>query len=156
MRFLPALFVGLVLIGAGQGRAPVSAADAAPAGKVKDISFDDLKFEMEKEAPFVRTLLTPKIEQLAGAKIRIRGFILPTFQQSGITRFVLVRDNMQCCFGPGAALYDCIVVEMAAGQTTDFHTRPVTVEGTFAIRELKSPDKKRHLAIYHLVGDSVK
>jgi hypothetical protein len=156
MRFLPALFVGLVLIGAGQGRAPVSAADAAPAGKVKDLSFDDLKFEMEKEAPFVRTLLTPKIEQLAGTKIRIRGFILPTFQQSGITRFVLVRDNMQCCFGPGAALYDCIVVEMAAGQTTDFSTRPVTVEGTFSIRELRSPDKKRHLAIYHLVGDSVK
>jgi hypothetical protein len=32
----------------------------------------------------------------------------------------------------------------------------VTIEGKFTIRELKSPDKKRHLAIYHLDGEAVK
>jgi hypothetical protein len=130
--------------------------DPAAPGKVRDLTFDDLKFEMKKEDPFFRSLLTPKIEQLSGTKIRIRGFILPTFQQKGIMRFVLVRDNMECCFGPGAALYDAIVVDMVPGQSATFSTRPVTVEGTFTIRELKTPDKKGHLAIYHLAGESVK
>ena len=45
-------------------------------------------------------MITPAIEKLENTKVRIRGYILPSFQQSGLTQFVLVRDNMQCCFGP--------------------------------------------------------
>src|SRR5262249_45660529 len=70
----------------------------------RDITFDTIKFDMKKEDPFERKMLTPAIEKLANNKVRIRGYILPSFQQSGLTQFVLVRDNMQCCFGPGAAL----------------------------------------------------
>jgi hypothetical protein len=80
--------------------------------------------------------------------------MLPSFQQTGLTNFVLVRDNLQCCFGPGAALYDCVVVEMTEGHSTDFTVRPVAVEGTFAIREFKSAEG-RTLAIYHLDGTKV-
>ena len=86
--------------------------------------------------------------------MRIRGYILPSFQQTGLTQFVLVRDNMECCFGPGAALYDCIVVEMHEGQSTDFTTHPVAVEGEFTIHELRGPDDKC-LAIYHLQAEKV-
>ena len=68
---------------------------------------------------------------------------------------MLVRDNMECCFGPGAALHDCIVVEMEKGATTDFTVRPVTVEGKFSIKQLDGPDGKT-LAIYRLDGKSVK
>ena len=121
----------------------------------RDITFDTIKFEMKKEDPFERSLLTDGIRKLDGKPIRIRGYILPSFQQTGIKQFVLVRDNMECCFGPGAALYDCILVEMVEGATTDFSVRPVTVEGIFEVRELKGPDGK-HLAIYHLDGQSVK
>ena len=67
---------------------------------------------------------------------------------------MLVRDNQECCFGPGAALYDCIFVEMQPGETAEFSIRPVAVEGTFDIQEILGPDGK-HLAIYHLVGESV-
>ena len=74
--------------------------------RIKAISFDDIKFEMKKKAPFKRSLLTKEIVALEDQLIKIRGYILPSFQQKGITRFVLVRDNMECCFGPGAALYD--------------------------------------------------
>ena len=56
---------------------------------------------MKKEEPFLRSMISPAIEKLGSAKIRIRGYILPSFQQSGLTQFVLVRDNMECCFGPG-------------------------------------------------------
>lgn len=122
--------------------------------KQQDLTFDDIKFEMEKTEPFERSMLTEKIEALEGKTVRIRGYMLPSFQQTGITRFVLVRDNMECCFGPGAALYDCIIVEMAEGKSADFSVRPIAVQGVFRIRPFLGPDGK-HLAIYHLEGESV-
>jgi hypothetical protein len=120
-----------------------------------DKTFDDLRFEIEPGQPFHREMLPESIEALAGQRIRIRGFILPTPQKRGIKQFVLVRDNQECCFGPGAALYDCILVEMQDGKTAEFSIRPVAVEGTFDIREIRLPDGT-HLAIYHLDGESVR
>ena len=119
--------------------------------KVRDLTFDDIKFEMKKGSPFKRKLLTKTIESLDGKQIKIRGYMLPSFQQRGIKQFVLVRDNMECCFGPGAALYDCILVEMAKGDGVKYTVRPITVEGKFAIREFKDPDGN-HLAIYRMDG----
>lgn len=120
----------------------------------KDVTFDTIKLELEKDEPFDPSLLTPEVKAIVDRPIRIRGYILPSFQQTGLTQFVLVRDNMECCFGPGAALHDCIVVQMKPGKSTDFSVRPVTVEGTFSVNELFDPDGK-HLAIYHLSGDRV-
>jgi len=131
---------------------PVPAEDPV---KLRNITFDDIKFEMKKGAPFKRSLLTEKIRKLHGKPIKIRGYILPSFQQRGIKQFVLVRDNMECCFGPGAALYDCILVQMEAGKSTSYTVRPVAVTGKFTIHELKGPDGK-HLAIYRLLGREVK
>lgn len=128
---------------------------SGPPLRTADISFDDIKFEMLKGEPFRRSMITSKIEALDGRPVRIRGFILPSFQQTGLTQFVLVRDNLSCCFGPGAALYDCIVVDMQPGKSTDYNIAPVTVEGTFAIRELLDSDGKA-LAIYHLDGENVR
>ncbi len=121
---------------------------------IREISFDDIVFEMNDNAAFSQALLPESVISLKGQRIRIRGYILPSFQQTGLTQFVLVRDNMECCFGPGAALYDCIVVKMAPGKTADFSIRPVAVTGIFGIRELKGPDGN-HLAVYALTGDSV-
>jgi hypothetical protein len=120
--------------------------------RLQDLSFDDVKFEMEKGDPFTTDLLPGPVASLEGQRIRIRGYILPSFQQEGITQFVLVRDNMECCFGPGAALYDCIVVRMLPGRSTNFSVRPVS--GTFHVEELIGPDG-RHLAIYSLDGEDV-
>src|SRR5581483_10952189 len=98
---------------------------------------------------------TPAVKKLTGKPIRIRGYILPSFQQNGIKKFVLVRDNMQCCFGPGAALYDCIVVDMAEGASADFTVRPVSVEGVFNVDEVVGAEGNT-LAVYHLDGKEVK
>jgi len=128
---------------------------ARPAAAPREITFDDIKLDLEKGAPFTRAVLPKRVTALTGSAIRIRGYILPSFQQSGLTQFVLVRDNQECCFGPGAALHDCIVVRMRAGKTADFSIRPVAVAGTFRIDELRAPDGS-HLAIYALDGDEVK
>ncbi len=122
--------------------------------KSYDKTFDDLRFAIELGQTFQRKMLTDTIEAMAGEKIRIRGYILPTAQKRGFKQFVLVRDNQECCFGPGAALYDCILVETQPGVTAEFSVRPVAVEGKFDIQEVIGPDGK-HLAIYHLAAESV-
>lgn len=126
---------------------------AAAGDRPYDKTFDDLRFEMTVGEPFRRSMLTKPIEALAGQKIRIRGYILPTPQRAGITQFVLVRDNQECCFGQGAALYDCILVDMKKGETAEYSIRPVAAEGIFEVREVVIAG--RHLAIYHMDAESV-
>jgi hypothetical protein len=126
-------------------------------GRARNVSFDDIKFPMEdpKSRMFKREMLSESIEQLGGKRIRIRGFILPGALDE-FTHFVLVRDNMECCFGPGAAIYDSIMVDMdeSSGKTVKFTTRPVTVEGEFVVKELIGPDDK-HWSIYHITATKV-
>lgn len=148
----------------GQARAlpatPVDDRSARTAAKSKgDITFDDIKFGIEKDGKFERKMLTEEIEKLNKKTVRLRGYILPAsvFQQTGIKKFVLVRDNQECCFGPGAALYDCVMIEMADGKSANFTTRPVAVRGTFTIdsESYKYPDGG-HYAIYKMVATEVK
>src|SRR5262245_35524339 len=128
----------------------------AAAGNQKyDKTFDDLRFDIKLEDKFRRAMLTEPIEKMFGQRIRIRGFILPTAQKSGLREFVLVRDNQECCFGPGAALDDCMFVQMQPGKTAEYSIRPVAVEGTFGFKEIVGPDG-RHLAIYHVDGEAVR
>lgn len=133
----------------------VAQAQQPDKSRVKDISFDTIKFDIAKGAPFKRDMLTKEISALEGQLVRIRGYMLPSFQQSGIKKFVLVRDNMECCFGPGAAIYDCVIIEMQGSSSASFSVRPMAVEGIFKVSEFKGPDGK-HLAIYHIDGRSAK
>ena len=123
-----------------------------------EITFDDLKFDIEKGGKFERSMITENIEELNKKTLQIRGYILPAsvFKQTGIEEFVLVRDNMECCFGPGAALYDCIIVQMEKGKFADFSTRPIAVKGKFEIKEFKYPDSEDHYAIYKMTAIEAK
>lgn len=129
------------------------------ARKRGEITFDDLKFDIEKGGTFKDEMITKEIKELDKKVVKLRGFILPTsvFQQSGIKQFVLVRDNQECCFGPGAALYDCVIVEMAAGKTATFSTRVVSVKGKLEIdsESFQYPDGG-HFAIYKMTAEEVR
>jgi hypothetical protein len=144
-----------------QPGSPVAAAGgaagrgSAPAARITDTSFDKFKFEMELGGEFRREMLGPEIESLAGRRIRIRGYMLPTNQKRGIRQFVLVRDNQECCFGPGAALYDCMLVHMQPGRTAEFSIRPVAVEGTFSIEVFYDFDNVPR-AVYRIDGEAVR
>lgn len=129
----------------------------ARADEPMDVTFDDIKLGLKKDEKFERSDLTDRVKELHKKELRIRGYILPAsvFKQKGIKQFVLVRDNMECCFGPGAAIYDCIMIEMTSGNSADFTTRPVAVEGTFTIKEYEDFDGNL-LAIYHMHADKVK
>lgn len=157
------LLLALVLLAPGVGcdSAPV-VADSGTQRKVRTVSstqavettFDDIKFEMGLNDPFKRSLLTPKIEDLFGQRIRIRGYMYPTLKRRGLTAFVLVRDNQECCFGPGAALFDCIRVQLHPDKTAEYSIRPVAVEGILKFEEFTDMDGTTR-AIYMLEQGSV-
>ncbi len=125
-----------------------------PDDKAVTITFDDLKLEMEKDAVFVPSLLTERVEQLDGRRVRIRGFLFPSvFQQTGITSFPLIK-NLQCKFGPGGQAHHIVIVEMKPGLSTSFTVRPIAVEGILTLRPWNGPDGNTW-ALYHMVGEKV-
>jgi hypothetical protein len=116
-------------------RAPRTRVLAAPesAGGISGISFDDLVFDIAPDQPFDPSMLNDGVRSLFDRQVKIRGYILPqsVLFDKGNTNFILVRDNQECCFGPGAALYDCIYVQMKPGRTADFRAIPIAATGTF-------------------------
>jgi len=142
------------------GQDPLTPPDRSkrvPESTAKDIPETPKK--SEKQLEFKKEMITKEIEELNTKTVKLRGFILPTsvFQQSGIKQFVLVRDNQECCFGPGAALYDCVIVEMQAGKTANFSTRVVAVKGKLEVdsQSFQYPDGG-HYAIYKMTAEEVK
>lgn len=141
------------------GSAPAPSKETRPkaaSARPLDLKFDDVKFDMEKGARFERRMLTPKIEELASRRVRIRGYVHPYSANSEELRtFVFVRDNQACCFGPGAMLYDCMVVELDPKRPGKYVIGPITVEGTFAIVEDLDPTGVQG-AIYRLTDASIR
>lgn len=121
---------------------------------ILEATFDDVKFEMAKADLFQRSMLTPKAESLLDKRIRLRGYMYPTLRKKGLKQFVLVRDNLECCFGPGAALYDCVLVTMEPGKTAEYSIRPIAVAGEFRLEEVPGP-QGRPLAIYQMTAEEV-
>lgn len=136
---------------------PPRRAGSKNASGILDLTFDDLKFDIEKGAKFDREVLPKKIEDYKGKKITIRGYILPdsVYQREGIKVFILVRDDKECCFGPMAAIYDCMRIEMIGDAAASFTTRPIAVEGEFDIKEWAVIDGVPR-AIFHLKAKSAK
>ena len=125
------------------------------AGGVLDLTFDDLEFAIEVDEPFQREMLTPEIEALHEKSVILRGFILGSsvFQRSGIRQFVLIRDNQQCCFGPGAKIYHNVMVDMVDGASVEFSLQPVRVEGILRIQPWYNPEDGKCYSVFHLSGN---
>lgn len=83
------------------------------------------------------------LKQLNGRRIRIRGFMYPVFQETGLDQFVLARDNQICCFGRDPKVYDLVAISMRKGKTTNYipYTRSFDVHGVFRIEPLVDGDK---------------
>lgn len=81
------------------------------------------------------------LKQLDGKKVRMRGFMYPTFKAEGLKGFVFTRDTGACCFGPNPYIFLRAKVKLADGEKTDYiHMTPFDVEGTFRIEPLADDD----------------
>jgi hypothetical protein len=110
------------------------------------VTFDDVDLlkilNMEPVQENAPTLMPDWLKGLDGKRIRLRGFMYPTFQDTDIEVFLLARDNDICCFGRSPKVYDLVKVSMKDGDTTDYiEGRPFDVVGVFHIAEKASTAK---------------
>lgn len=115
------LVMSAALLAYGLGRAGYSHATEVPDGYAR-ISFLTLKPDQKDE---VAGRPVPKAAvDLLGQPVFIKGYIRPDSVQSrsGITEFLLVRDNNQCCFGDlqSVKYFDQIAVQLTGDLKADF------------------------------------
>jgi len=127
--------------------------------KALRVSYDDLDLlkvlNMEPVTADCVELMPKWMRRLEGQKVRIRGFMYPTFQETGIEQFVLARDNQICCFGRNPKLYDLIAIHMKSGTSASYiQNRPFDVVGTFRI-ELGKLDDGTLFGLYYVDGASL-
>lgn len=109
-----------------------------PEGAIR-VSYDDLDLlkvlNMEPVPADAAAHFPPWLKELDGKRIRVRGFMYPTEQETGLKGFLLARDNQICCFGRDPKIYDVFPVRMRKGVTANFILgRPFDVVGLFHIR----------------------
>jgi hypothetical protein len=114
------------------------------------VSYDDIDLlkilNMDPVPPNAATVMPAWLKGLEGKRIRIRGFMYPTFSQTGIHAFALARDNQICCFGRNPKIYDVFDVMLREGVTTNYlPNRPFDVVGVFHIRPEEEAGKLFHL-----------
>ena len=81
------------------------------------------------------------LKGLDGRRVRIRGFMYPTFQQTGVHAFGLARDNQICCFGRNPKIYDVFDVLCArASRPTIFPTGRLTWSACFTSGPKPTPE----------------
>lgn len=123
-----------------------------PRGALR-VSYDDLDLlkvlNMEPVPDNAPTFFPEWLSALDGQPVRIRGFMYPTFESSGIEQFVLARDNQICCFGRDPKVYDLIAVTLKPKTTTNYiPNRPFDVVGIFKVDMLAEGGKP--LGLYWL------
>ncbi|MEZ6060577.1 MAG: hypothetical protein R3C19_09465 [Planctomycetaceae bacterium] len=73
--------------------------------------------------------LHPEVAPLVGEKIFIKGFMYQTQKDDGLTEFVFLKDNGECCFGGQPKPFDMMLVRMGEGETTRAYSGIVAVAG---------------------------
>jgi hypothetical protein len=106
--------------------------------KALRVSFDDYDLlkvlNMDPVTEDAPSRMPKWLKDLDGKRIRVRGFMMPAFQEEDIRGFTLARDNELCCFGRNPLVYDLVDVFMRKGESTEYiQNRPFDVVGVFHI-----------------------
>ena len=94
------------------------------------------------------------VKQLSGAKLRLRGFMIPMDQAENITQFALVPSLFACCFGQPPQIQHTIVVNCPKGKAVGYCPDEIMVEGTLKVQEKK--DDGYIVSIFEMEVSSVK
>jgi hypothetical protein len=87
--------------------------------------------------------LHPEVAPLIGKPVYIKGFMWATQATEGLTQFILLKDNGECCFGGNPKSHDFVLVKLpgykAGGQPPAISKRSAAM----SVKELTADDKKR-------------
>ena len=87
-----------------------------------------------------------------GHNVLLKGYMYPGKQQTGITQFLLVRDQGDCCFGGNPKITDRVLVQLkdpSHPKGIDFSSRLTKIAGRFVIRPMGAPGMDGGV-LYHL------
>jgi len=121
-------------------------------GQVLDLSIKDLgnfEFDQEKGGN-----IPTDVMGLNGAKIRLRGYMIPMDQAQNITQFALVPSLFSCCFGQPPQIQHTIVADCPKGKAVGYVPDEIVVEGTLNVGEKK--DDGYIVSIFEMNVTSVK
>jgi hypothetical protein len=128
------LVLSIVFLVGGLGYGGYVYATEVPDGYTRT-SFNTMKPDAIQERAGV--VVPPEVAALEGKHVFIKGYIRPDSISvpRGITRFLLVRDNNQCCFGDLSKIkyYDQIDVTMTGGKLVDYSQGVIRIGGTLHI-----------------------
>lgn len=109
--------IGLVLsiasFGLGSAKMAYAYSTEVPEGYLR-VNFP--KDVAEKQFVFIggHRKLHPDVAPLIGEKVYLKGFMWATRDTEGLTRFILLKDNGECCFGGSPKSHDFITVTLAS------------------------------------------
>ena len=90
------------------------------------------------------------IQNLSGENVTLSGFVLPlSMEKDKVAEFILVRNQLLCCYGQQPQLNEWAVVLMEEPVSLEFDV-PVTVSGKFLVGEVM--EEERVLCLYRLAG----
>jgi hypothetical protein len=131
----------------------VAAATPGSSAEAIEIVFEDIQLPIQADMVFRPFMLTPRVKELDGQRVRIHGYMLPDSKTKGIRQFVLLK-NTECKFGPGGQADHLINVLMVDGVTARFRDDPISVEGVLKVNPFQGPDGNTW-SIYDLACDRV-
>ena len=95
------------------------------------------------------------LRTLDGQRLRLNGYVVPLeMEGQRIQSFLLVRDQMLCCFGKMPALHEWVFVEFPRGAGLELQSdRPVEVSGRLWAREER--EKGVVTSLYRMEAEKV-
>ena len=121
-------------------------------GEILEMAIKDLgNFEYDQDHG---GNIPPDVKALTGAKIRLRGYMIPMDQAENITQFALVPSLFSCCFGQPPQIQHTIVVNCPKGKAVGYCPDEIIVEGALTVAEKK--DDGYIVSIFELGVNSVK
>lgn len=149
------ILLSLVGLVGGLTFASVVHATEVPPGAVRT-SFHDLRPDEKDEQAGIG--IPKEIQKLDGQRVFIKGYMRPdsTKVRYNVRRFLLVRDNNQCCFGDLSSVkyYDQVLVDFVDNLTTDYSSGLYRIAGTLRLQP-QNVNAASPLPVYYIQADYV-
>lgn len=139
--------LALASLGAGQARLWTVYVNELPPDHVR-VDYSELQ-PHKGDAP---NTIPPEAIALNGKKMLVKGYMYPGQRKQGVTQFLLVRDQGDCCFGGNPKVTDRIQVSLTDPAGCNFHGGLFKVAGTFRIQPVGDAVDAKGLVFYHLDG----
>lgn len=110
--------------------------------------------ELQPDESQIGQQVPPSALALEGQRIFIKGYVYPGREKDGIRRFLLVRDQGQCCFGGNPKITDRILVTLDDPLRLTYASRIHKLGGVLHVEAHDSTiDDAKGGVFYHLKAD---